>query len=466
MSSLLVHATAVARGDAAVLLRGAPGAGKSDLALRLIDRGWRLISDDQTEIRLENGAVVAAAPETIAGQIEVRGLGVRRLPEAGTLPLRLVIDLLPRAELERLPECSAMEFHGCPVRTMACDPFDASAPIKVEMGLEDALLPADGESGPEANADRTARGPSSSKESDPAVVLVSGLSGAGHSTTLNILEDAGYEAIDNLPLDLLSTLLAGHGLDRKLAIGVDARTRHFSADSFLRQLDHLEKVTGLRPTLLFLDCGNDVLVNRYMETRRRHPLAADGRPLVDGIQAERPLMDPLKAHADLVVDTTSLTPTALRQVLAARLGFAEQPGMVTFVTSFSYREGLPRAADFVFDVRFLANPHYEAGLRPLSGRDVAVVRFIEKDPAFAPFIEAVESLLKSAMGLFEKQGKSYFTVAIGCTGGRHRSVAVAERLGRSLGAGAGTVTVLHRDIDRDPRRRDEKLSDDSEADSG
>ena len=466
MSSLLIHATAVARGDAAVLLRGASGAGKSDLALRLVDRGWRLISDDQTEIRLENGALMAAAPETIAGQIEVRGLGVKRLPEAGTLPLRLVIDLVPRTELERLPGSSTVEFHGCAVRALACDPFDASAPIKVEMGLEDTLLPEVQEHSPEAATDTMMHDSSSEMEPEPAVVLVSGLSGAGHSTVLNILEDAGYEAIDNLPLDLLSTLLAGHGLDRKLAIGVDARTRHFSADSFLRQLDHLEKFTGLRPTLLFLDCGSDVLVNRYMETRRRHPLAADGRPLVDGIQAERPLMDPLKACSDLVVDTTSLTPTALRQVLAARLGFAEQPGMVTFVTSFSYREGLPRAADFVFDVRFLANPHYDAGLRPLSGKDAAVVRFIEKDPAFAPFFETVENLLKSAMGLFEKQGKSYLTIAIGCTGGRHRSVAVAERLGRALGTGAETVTVLHRDIDRDPRRRDEKLPGDSAPDSG
>lgn len=465
MTSLLVHATAVARGDAAVLLRGEPGAGKSDLAIRLIDRGWRLISDDQTEVRLENGTLMAVAPTTIAGCIEVRGLGVKRLPKAGPLPLRLVVDLLPRANIERMPEPSQVAFYDRALPGVACDPFDASAPIKVEMALTDVLAPAvpDGEA-PRASSALTET-TREARPRDTSIVLVSGLSGAGHSTTLNILEDAGYEAIDNLPLDLLSHLVSRQDLDRKLAIGVDARTRHFAADSFIDHLDRLERIMASPPTLLFLDCGSDVLVTRFMETRRRHPLAADGRPLIDGIRAERPLMEPLKTRADLVVDTTSLTPTALRQVLAARLGFSERPGMVTFITSFSYREGLPRAADFVFDVRFLANPHYEAGLRPLSGKDPTVVRFIEKDVAYEPFITTIEGLLKSTMTLFERQGKSYLTVAIGCTGGRHRSVAVAERLGRTLGAKEGTVTVLHRDIDRDPRRRDENLQGGPQADA-
>jgi RNase adaptor protein for sRNA GlmZ degradation len=457
MKAELIHATTVARGGAAVLLRGSSGGGKSDLALRLIDRGWLLVSDDQTEVCARLGGLVANAPQTIRGCLEVRGLGIKALPRAGPLPVRLVVDLKPRAENERLPEARCVTIAGQELPAVVCDPFDASAPIKVEMALADELQ-GDGDSGRvEGPAPRDRRASVAGDPDDDgegrskSIVLVSGLSGAGRSTALKILEDAGYEAVDNLPLELLSDLIVRGGVDRDLAVGLDIRTRNFAARPFLEQLDRLEQVLTPKPSLLFIDCSDEVVVRRFMETRRRHPLAADGRPIGDGIAVERRLIEPLRDRASFLVDTSSLTPSNLRQVLAACLGFDKRSGMLTFVTSFAYRGGVPRNADFVLDVRFLANPHYEEELRPLSGKDERVVRFVERDPSFADFMERIDGMLGWLMDLFERQGKSYLTVAIGCTGGRHRSVAVAESYARRLEQAGRKVTLVHRDIERDPR---------------
>jgi UPF0042 nucleotide-binding protein len=192
-----------------------------------------------------------------------------------------------------------------------------------------------------------------------------------------------------------------------------------------------------------------VLVRRFTETRRRHPLAQD-RPVLDGIQAERRLMQPLRGRADLLFDTSLLAPAEFRRLLAGHLSLAGASGlgMMTFVTSFSFRQGLPREADLVLDVRFLQNPHYDPLLKPLSGRDPEVARYVERDPGFAGFFAGLTAWLGPLLPRYEAEGKTYLTLAVGCTGGRHRSVFVAERLAQWL-AGLGRPVVLaHRDLER------------------
>ena len=276
------------------------------------------------------------------------------------------------------------------------------------------------------------------------VVVVTGMSGAGKSMTLKWLEDLGYEAVDNLPLSLLGALLRGGEPDRPLAIGIDIRTRDFGAQSMLAELDRLRQEAPVK--LLFVESDDDVLSRRFTETRRRHPLAVD-RPLLDGIAHERKLVAPLKARADLVIDTSSLPPAELRRVLAGYFRRDERAPLLLFVTSFSYRKGLPREADLVFDVRFLDNPHYAPDLRPHTGQDADVAAFIAADPGFAPFFGGLTSLICPLLPRFAAEGKSYLTIAIGCTGGRHRSVYVAEKLAAWLREQGQRVDLRHRDLE-------------------
>lgn len=277
------------------------------------------------------------------------------------------------------------------------------------------------------------------------VVLVTGLSGAGHTTALKILEDLGYEAVDNLPLTLMDGL-AGGKLARPLAVGVDSRTRDFSAQALSEKLERLRHDAALDVKLLFLDCSDEVLRRRFTETRRRHPLALD-RPVADGIRQERELLAPLRELADLMVDSTELAIGDLRHLLQGHFRLQPAHAAIT-VMSFSYRHGLPREADLVFDVRFLANPHYRDELRPLTGKDGKVARFIEADPAWAPFLDNLRNLLLPLLPRFEREGKSYLTLVVGCTGGRHRSVFAAERLAQWLRAQGHHVSLRHRDLDR------------------
>jgi UPF0042 nucleotide-binding protein len=277
------------------------------------------------------------------------------------------------------------------------------------------------------------------------VVLVTGMSGAGRSTTLKALEDVGYEAIDNLPLHLVATIVHEGGLESPVAIGVDIRTRNFAVQPFLDALTRLESDPKLAVTLLFVDCEEEVLRRRFTETRRRHPLA-QGRPLTDGIAAERRLVAPLRKRADMTIDTSTLSTQDLRRVIAAQLGLEKAQGMAVFVTSFSYKNGLPREADLVFDVRFLRNPHYDPELKPLTGRDRAVADYVAGDPDFAPFFGGLSRLLKRLLPRYEREGKSYLTIAIGCTGGRHRSVALAEKLAAELRSVGRSVTLNHREL--------------------
>lgn len=278
------------------------------------------------------------------------------------------------------------------------------------------------------------------------VVIVTGMSGAGRSTALKALEDLGYEAVDNLPLPLLSALLTpGTGGGRPLAIGVDARTRDFGAAPFLEELDALIGEPSLEIRLLFLDCDSEVLQRRFSETRRRHPVTPDRR-VTDGIARERDLLAPLRDRADEVIDTTDMAIGDLKRLLDSNYALERAPGLAVFVTSFAYRNGLPHEADLVFDVRFLKNPHYDEALRPLSGRDKPIGDFIETDPDFDGYFRNLTNLLAPLLPRFESEGKSYLTIAVGCTGGKHRSVYTAERLGAWLSDEGKRVSVNHRDL--------------------
>lgn len=280
------------------------------------------------------------------------------------------------------------------------------------------------------------------------VVLVTGLSGAGMSVALKALEDLGYEAVDNLRLSLVPALIQQADPKRRpLALVIDSRTRDFSAQAFLDELAELQARDDLDVRLVFLDCGDEVLQRRFTETRRRHPLAVD-RTVPDGIQRERALLFPLKEHADLTIDTTQLSIHDLRRILSGNFQRDAQAALQVFVTSFSFRLGLPREADLVFDVRFLTNPHYDPALRPLTGLDPAVAARVESDADFPAFFRNLTELLRPLLPRYNQEGKSYLTIAIGCTGGKHRSVFVAERLAAWLADLGIRVNLSHRELSR------------------
>ncbi len=280
------------------------------------------------------------------------------------------------------------------------------------------------------------------------VLLVTGMSGAGLSVSLKALEDLGYEAVDNLRLSLVDALIRqDEGGRRPLAVVIDSRTRDFTIAAFLFQFDALRERTDIDVRLLFLECDDEVLQRRFTETRRRHPLAAD-RPIPDGIRRERTLLAPLADRADVTLDSTQLSIHDLRRVLSGHFAFGGGNRLQVFVTSFSYRLGLPREADLVFDVRFLVNPHYEPSLRPLSGLDAGVAEMVGTDPDFPEFFNSITKLLGPLLPRYNLEGKSYLTIAVGCTGGRHRSVFVAERLANWVRERDIDVNIEHRDLER------------------
>lgn len=281
------------------------------------------------------------------------------------------------------------------------------------------------------------------------VLVVTGLSGAGRSTALNALEDMNCEAVDNLPIRLMPTLIQqGPAAGRGLAIGVDVRTRDFDAAAFAQEIGGLRASVESPIELVFLDCANDVIARRYTETRRVHPMASD-RPLADGIAAERRLLSPLRDGADIVIDTSHTNIHEFGRLLRDRLVGVPVGEANVLVTSFSYRNGVPRDADMVFDVRFLRNPHYEPALRSGTGRDAEVGAYIAADPDFDGFFERLTDLLALLLPRFNEEGKSYLTIAIGCTGGQHRSVYVTERLRDWIAGRATKVDVRHRELSFD-----------------
>ncbi len=280
-------------------------------------------------------------------------------------------------------------------------------------------------------------------------MIVTGLSGAGKSSTLRVLEDLGYEAIDNLPFALLGSvadMAAEHlGSSVGLAIGIDARTRGFDPQAMVAAAAGLRARNELHFELLYLDCDSEVLARRFTETRRRHPLALD-RPVADGIARERHLMAPLRDAADLVIDTTDLPVPDLRRHITQRYAPDESPRLHVDVMSFSYKRGLPREADLVFDVRFLQNPYYVSSLKRMTGERPEVQAYVSDDPAFADFFAKLTDLLGALLPRYGHEGKSYLTIAIGCTGGMHRSVFVASRLAQRLLEGGYKVALRHRDM--------------------
>lgn len=280
------------------------------------------------------------------------------------------------------------------------------------------------------------------------VLLVTGLSGAGLSTALKALEDLGWKVVDNLPLSLIDPLLSrAEGRAQPVALGIDSRTWDFSAAAFEKTLEKLRGDDALRVRVLFIDCADGVLQQRFTETRRRHPLALD-RSVADGVDLERGLVGPLRDLADLAIDTSDLKSGDLRRIVAGHFTLDEGHGLLVFVTSFGYRHGLPREADLVFDVRFLDNPYYDPLLRPLTGRDPGVAARICQDSGYGNFFSGLTALLGPLLPRYQGEGRSYLTIAIGCTGGRHRSVFVAEELFAWLDAKGYSVGLRHRDMER------------------
>jgi UPF0042 nucleotide-binding protein len=287
--------------------------------------------------------------------------------------------------------------------------------------------------------------PAPARPATARIVLVTGLSGAG-------------KAIDNLPMTLIEDMVSRDdgAPSRKIAVGVDARTRGFEAEAVLTTLNRLRANPALRPELLFAWADEAVLLRRFTETRRRHPLSPHGSVL-EGIVAERGAVGPLHAVADRVIDTSDLPLAALRLAIEQRYGpgaadedAADRPGQGLAVTliSFAFPAGLPREADMVFDVRFLQNPHYVPGLRQRTGLDPEVGAYVSADPDFGPFFARITDLLKLLLPRFVQEGKKYATIAVGCTGGKHRSVHTVERLAAELGEAGWRVTTIHRELIR------------------
>ena len=281
----------------------------------------------------------------------------------------------------------------------------------------------------------------------PRLLLVTGMSGAGKSTVLDTLEDMGWDVVDNLPADLVDPFVNGGSgrRERSVAVAMDPRSRGFDPQR-LPQL--IRSVEGVEPEILYLDCSGTELMRRYDETRRRHPLAPD-RPAEDGIARERQLTMPLRNGADSVLDTTDLRPAELRDELQRRYGGdSDQP--VLTIASFGFARGISRTADLVFDLRFLANPHWIDELRPLTGEDSPVRDYLALEPAWNETMDRIEALLIDWIPRYWAAGKSYVTVAFGCTGGRHRSVAAAVEMAERLRGAGFAPNVRHRDLASPP----------------
>jgi UPF0042 nucleotide-binding protein len=272
------------------------------------------------------------------------------------------------------------------------------------------------------------------------------MSGAGMSSSLKAFEDLGYEAVDNLRLGLVPALLDfDQTATKPLVIAIDTRNANFSIDAVLRVYELLKTQKDVSVKLVYLECSDETLQRRFTETRRRHPLAVD-RPVMDGILKERALLAPLREVADQVIDTSLLSIHDLRRLIAGHFPLATGGGLSIYVMSFSFRQGLPREADLVFDVRFLRNPYWDTALRDQTGQDPPVCAYIEEDEGLQSFMAHLGDLLLPLLPRYQQEGKSYLTIAVGCTGGRHRSVYVAERLARELAVKDYIVGVGHRDM--------------------
>jgi UPF0042 nucleotide-binding protein len=277
------------------------------------------------------------------------------------------------------------------------------------------------------------------------IVFVTGPSGAGRSSALNVLEDAGFEVIDNLPMRLMPVLFEEAEQSRPLALGIDARNRDFSTNSVIDLLGRLSSQPGVVAELLFLDCSTDVLLHRFSETRRRHPMAPADRP-AEGVQAELELLGPLRARADVLIDTSGLNVHELRAEVEHWFAPGGKRHLSVTVQSFSYKRGLPRSVDMVYDCRFLKNPYWEPTLRSFNGTDAQVAQYVATDPRYAEFSQKILDMSLLILPACQEEGKSHFSIAFGCTGGQHRSVTLAESHALQLADAGWQVSIRHREI--------------------
>lgn len=284
----------------------------------------------------------------------------------------------------------------------------------------------------------------------PGMVIVSGMSGAGKSVALNTFEDLGFYCVDNLPAELLpafvKSVASGGSAPEKLAVGIDVRSRSDLGD--LPEWLSAVGALGLDPKLLFFDADDNALLRRYADTRRRHPLSHLGLALSDAIGLERQALKPLRQIADVVIDTSALNVHQLRRQVITEFALAHDSSPSLLFESFAYRHGVPADADFVLDARVLPNPHWNPELRPLSGRDTSVREFLGAQPDVAQYVEQITQFLDTWLPRLKSETRSYVTVAFGCTGGRHRSVYLAERLAAHCREkGWAEVAVHHRELD-------------------
>ena len=278
------------------------------------------------------------------------------------------------------------------------------------------------------------------------LIVVSGPSGAGRSTAINVLEDLGFEAIDNVPLTLILRLTDGE-LTRPLAIGLDVRNRDFTVSGVSDLMTQLHQRADIDAQLLFLEAGEDTLVRRYSETRRRHPLAPD-EPAIQGIRREADLLTPLRQQAEFLLDTSDMSPHDLKAHLTDWFGDRGAALFGISLQSFSYKRGTPKGVDMMFDCRFLKNPYWDSSLRASTGLDPAVGAYIETDARLAEFLAKVTDLLLMLLPAFRDEGKSHLSIGFGCTGGQHRSVYVTEQLALALAKQSWQVSKRHREMDR------------------
>jgi RNase adapter protein RapZ len=279
------------------------------------------------------------------------------------------------------------------------------------------------------------------------LVLVTGPSGAGRSTVFHALEDLGYEVIDNLPLSLIPRLIEGPPLGRPIALGLDVRNRDFNATGVIDLIEALTRNPRVALELLYLDCSPAVLISRFSQTRRRHPLHEAATPS-EGIAREMDLLAPIRVRADHLIDTSDMSPHELKAEVAKWFDPGRNRRLAISVQSFSYKRGLPRGLDMVFDCRFLANPYWDPALRDLDGRDAPVAAHVEEDPRFAEFFQRLQELILMLLPAQLEEGKAHLAIGLGCTGGQHRSVAVAEKLARRLAEAGWQVSKRHRELER------------------
>ena len=436
LSTTILHASCVAIDGKGLLISGKSGSGKSSLALQLMALGAQLVSDDRVQTFAVEGKLQATPLPEIAGKIEARGLGILYADHLKSVFIEAIVDM-EKTESERLPELRTENILGVHVPCY----YKSDTPSFPRCAFA-------------AFQSRPLRMNATDQNSQnempvqtPRLVFVTGPSGGGRTTAINALEDMGYETIINLPLRYVTRLLRDDPPSGPTALGLDIRNRDFSVNAVLDILSELGQMSKVRPELVFVECSPDVLLRRYSETRRRHPMAEDDSPHI-GIAAEIELLKPIRARADIVIETTEFSPHDLKAELNRWFGDAGSLPLAVSVQSFSYKRGIPAGMDLVFDCRFLRNPHWSPDLRAKTGQDSDVQAYIDEDPLYEEYFAKIYEMIRLILPAVKKEGRAHMTIGVGCTGGKHRSVAMAEKLGRTLEVDTAQVSIRHRELER------------------